>query len=164
MPAWLLRSALGRLSDLSVVASAPRLVGGPDLLPFYDDRFDSISGSFEIARGVVETRDLRIRYPGYDVDLWGELDLSDLGLDMQGRITLGGKLAGLVFGKDDEDSDRSDAIPLARIGGSLHHPVVQLTPETLTRLALGLGLGLPRKLVGGAEGAVGALRDLVGGR
>jgi hypothetical protein len=112
-----------------VVQIASRLLGGPDLEPFYGDAFDEIHGTFDVVGGVVRSDDLRIVYPDYRVDMHGTLRLHDLGIDMQGRIVLGERIAA-TLGRGDL-SRASNEIRLARVTGTLDDPKVQVSPDVV---------------------------------
>ncbi len=138
------------LGSLAVLAS--RVLGGPDLTPFYGDEFLAVHGVFDVVAGLVKTDDLRITYPDYMVDLGGTLRIHDLGIDMQGVITLGERLA-TTLGRGDL-SDEANRIRLARVTGTLDDPNVQVSPEVASAF-LGRS-GLDQK-------AGKALGDAVGG-
>ena len=51
------------------------------------DRFESITGTFDLAQGMARTEDLRIVEREHSIDLSGTLRLADLALDMRGRLS-----------------------------------------------------------------------------
>jgi len=154
---------LGSLGSVATLAS--RLLGGPDLSRFYGDDFQEISGSFDIADGFVRTDDLRIVYRSYTVDLRGALHLSDLGIDMTGRITIGDEI-GRALGRTDPTAAGENTIPLARVTGTLDRPQVRVTPEVAAAFLgrMGAGSKLQRTLDDAVGGEVGDLLEgILGG-
>ena len=51
---------LGALGGAAVLTGS--LLGGADLSPFMDDRFESISGTLNVASGVARTDDFRLQH------------------------------------------------------------------------------------------------------
>jgi hypothetical protein len=110
------------------------------------DRFESVTGSFEISGGFARTRDLRIREREHSVDLAGTLRLSDLALDMRGTLTF-------ADAGDDEPGGVRHGIPLAHVGGTLGDPKVEVSSDAARSFAAALEPG--RKLGARLERALG---------
>jgi hypothetical protein len=87
------------------------------------DRFDSITGTFDIADGIARTRDLRIVETDHSIELRGMLGLADLALDMQGSLSFTGEGGG------------GEGIPLAHVGGTLGDPRVEVTADAARSFA-----------------------------
>ena len=115
------------------------------------DRFESITGSFEIAEGIARTDDLRIVEREHSIDLTGTLRLADLALDMRGSLSFAGAEGG-----------GSRGIPLAHVRGTIGDPHVEVTREAARSFAAALE---PSRLGAKLERAVGpdAARDLANG-
>jgi len=116
----------GALAGVAQIASA--LLGGPDLSPFYEDDFREIKGTFDVRDGIVRTDDLRIAYRDYLVELRGRLRLTDLGVDMVGRITIGERIQQSLK----RAPGASNTIELGRVTGTLDEPKVHVSPEVAT--------------------------------
>ena len=123
---------------VGVLRVAGFAVGGSQLEPFYGDEFDSISGTLEIADGVVSTEDLRLVYPSYAVDLRGTLRLEGLELDMKGQLAMGSNVAS-VMGGGDSQRDKL-VISLASVRGTLLEPEVVVTPDVVSNLISRIGI------------------------
>jgi hypothetical protein len=136
----LLESTFERIGSVGEAALlAGRLRGGRSLQRFYDDAFESLSGTFSLAGGRARTDDLRLVYRHYTVDLRGVLGLADAALDLTGTLTIGEEIdAAIAAGGEDPAPDhrgRQRVIPLARVTGTAASPRVALTPEAALQFA-----------------------------
>jgi len=136
----LLRAAFDALG--SAGAAAELLGGGKRnrLERFYQDAFETLSGSFQLAGGQARTDDLRLVYSDYQVDLRGVLGLIDRSLDFQGRLTLFEDVdrmlaegAGDPAAKPERGVKRE--LPLAAVKGTLDAPRVVIAPQVALQFA-----------------------------
>ena len=116
------------------------------------DRFDSVTGTFDIADGIARTDDLRIVETDHSIELSGTLGLADLALDMRGSLSFAGEGAG----------GANRGIPLAHVRGTLGDPRVEVTADAARSFAAALG---PSRLGKKLERALGpkAARKLADG-
>jgi hypothetical protein len=167
----------GGRSAASVVALAGVLTG-KDLEKYYGDDFELLAGTLRVARGVASTRDLRLVYRDYKVELKGHLGLEDGRYEMTGTLTLGKEidatLADDMGGKS--RSKRPAVIPIG-LRGSLNEPFdlqsgnprIAVTSEVVTSLASRYVIDRYAEEIDeaiGVEGASEALRgviDILGG-
>jgi len=160
-----LRLAFASLGRVGVAAQA-LAAGQRKLEPFEGDRFDSLSGSFQIAEGRAHTDDFALRYPGYALGLRGWLGLVDQRLELTGSLSLSESVR-VALGSDGSGGPR--VLPLARVGGTVSDPKVEIEPDAALALASDLALGgrrgkLERKLdrrLG--EGSGRQILDALGG-
>ena len=160
-----LRLAFASLGHVGVAAQA-LAAGHRKLERFEGDRFDSLSGSFRIAEGRAHTDDFALRYPGYALGLRGSLGLVDQSLDLSGSLSLSESLR-VALGSDGSGAPR--VLPLARVGGTVSDPKIEIEPDAALALASDLALGgrrgkLERKLdqrLG--EGSGKQILDALGG-
>jgi hypothetical protein len=119
------------------------------------DRFESVTGTFDIAEGIARTQDLRIVEREHSIELSGTLRLADLALDMHGRLTFTGRDAS-------EPGGERRGIPVAHVRGRLGNPEVEVTREAARSFAAALA---PGRLGGKLERALGpeAARGLADG-
>jgi hypothetical protein len=126
----LLRTTLDALAGVGGVSE--KLGKRSGLERFYQDAFETLAGTFQVAGGNARTDDLRLVYKDYRVDLAGVLGLLDRSLDFKGKLT--------IF----EDVDRALAegsrgvkreIPLAAVRGTLDDPKVAISPQVALALA-----------------------------
>jgi uncharacterized protein involved in outer membrane biogenesis len=119
------------------------------------DRFESVTGSFEIAGGFARTDDLRISEREHSIDLAGTLRLADLALDMRGKLTF-------ADARDDEPGGVRRGIPLAHVGGTLGDPRVEVSGDAARSFAAALE---PGRLGATLERAIGpeSARELADG-
>jgi hypothetical protein len=119
------------------------------------DHFESVTGSFEIARGLARTHDLRIIEREHSIDLAGTLRLADLALDMRGTLTF-------ADARDDEPGGVRRGIPIAHVGGTLGDPRVEVSATAARSFAAELD---PGRLGAKLEQAIGpdTARDLADG-
>jgi hypothetical protein len=142
----------GRLRGVSLLRGAFDVLGGAGpaaallgagkrdrLERFYQDAFETLSGSFQLANGQARTNDLRLVYPAYQVDLRGVLGLLDRSLDFQGRLTLFEDVdEALAAGAGDAAKPVRGvkrALPLAAVTGTLDAPRVSIAPEVALQFA-----------------------------
>jgi uncharacterized protein YhdP len=137
----LLKGAFERLGSFGEAALlAGSLRGGTTLQRFYGDEFEAISGTFDLSGGFARTRDLRLVYRDYTVDLQGALGLADRSLDFSGTLTMEEEVdAALAEATAEQTSDPASAgrrkvIPLARVVGTLEQPRVDLSREAVVAL------------------------------
>jgi len=128
---------VGTAGDAALLAG--RLKGGRTLQRFYDDEFQYLGGTLQIARGLARTDDLKLVYHNYTVDLRGTVSLQDQQLDLRGELTIDDEIDGAIASQgaaDQEPQPRSSrVIPLARVSGTLESPRVEITDEAVVRLA-----------------------------
>jgi hypothetical protein len=128
---------LGSAGDAALIAG--RLKGGRTLQRFYDDEFQYLGGTLQIARGLARTDDLKLVYHNYTVDLLGTVGLQDQQLDLRGKLTIDDEIDGAIASEGTSDPQsqpgRSRVIPLARVSGTLESPRVEITDEAVIRLA-----------------------------
>jgi hypothetical protein len=130
---------LGALGSLgSVAVDAGRAFGGRDLQALYGDEFEIMSGKLHIVDGVVHAKPFKMIYRGYGADLGGTIGLTDLSVDMQGRITLFEPTDAIVarnLGAPDSYQPTQRSIPLAGVGGTLEAPEVKIASSAATDFA-----------------------------
>ena len=118
---------------------AGRLEGERKLRRYYDDEFQYLGGTLQIAGGLARTDDLKLVYHNYTVDLRGTVGLQDQQLDLRGELTMDDEIDGAIAsgGAADRKSQpaSSRVIPLARVSGTLESPRVEITDEAVIRLA-----------------------------
>ncbi|HEY5656197.1 MAG TPA: AsmA-like C-terminal region-containing protein, partial [Myxococcota bacterium] len=136
---------LGALGSLGAVAlDAGRLFGGRDLQRFYGDEFESIRARLRIVDGVIHAEPLTLLYSAYGAQLTGTLHLSDLSLDMQGRLNIyedvDASIARNAGARSYQPSSRS--IPLASVRGTLDAPKVQVAGRSGLDFATGYAKSL----------------------
>jgi hypothetical protein len=128
----LLRSTFAALGTAGGLAE--RLAGKSGSLErFYEDAFETLAGSFQIAGGLARTDDLHLVYDDYRVDLAGVYGLLDESLDFRGKLT--------IFEEVDKALAEGAArgvkreIPLAAVRGTLADPKVTITPQVALSFA-----------------------------
>jgi hypothetical protein len=118
---------------------AGRLEGERKLQRYYDDEFQYLGGTLQIARGLARTDDLKLVYHNYTVDLRGTVALQDQQLDLRGELTIDDEIDGTIASGGPADPEprpaSSRVIPLARVSGTLESPRVEITDEAVIRLA-----------------------------
>lgn len=164
----LLQGTVERLGVLGAFALAlGSAKGGSAVQRFYGDEFESISGSFQIGAGRARSRDLRMVYRHYQVDLDGSLGLVDTSLDFKGRLTIHPEVDEALQAEAGA-AGREKVIPLAHIGGTLGQPRIELTREAVVAFAAAprrseleekiderLGKGSGREVLDTLEGLLG---------
>ena len=160
----LLRQILGRLAELPILVATLR---GKDLSKYDDERFERLSGTFDVRGRQLSTRDLTLEYRHATARLHGSVDLEGEGaLDLRGRAVLSRE----VDAELGKTSGGRTTIPIPKIGGSPSRPRVEIDERVLAELALAYAAGdrvrrkLDEKLGPGAGEAVQGLFDLLRGR
>lgn len=127
--------ALGTLGSLAV--NAGHLFTGGHVEKYYGEEFERIRGSLRVNGPVAYAEPLALLYSAYGADLAGTLYLTDLSLDMKGRLTLfeeiDASIAEEVGAEGYQPSRRS--IPLASVRGTLDAPEVQIAGNSATKFA-----------------------------
>ena len=134
--ATLLEAVLGSFGGRVNEALAQQ--GGRDLQRFTTDRFDSLRGTLHIAEGRLVTSPVSLAYPDWGAQLEGPIRLSDLALDLTGRITLGEALDAALaraFGAREGYVPEKRTIDLASVRGQLGAPKVQLAGKSIANIA-----------------------------
>ena len=91
---------------------AGRLEGERALQRFYDDEFQYLGGTLQIARGLARTDDLKLVYHNYTVDLRGTVGLRDQQLDLRGKLTIDDEIDGAIASEGTADqSARARTLP-----------------------------------------------------
>jgi hypothetical protein len=164
----LLEGTIERLGVLGAFAFAlGSAKGGSSLQRFYGDEFESITGTFRVGDGRARSRDLRLLYRHYQVDLDGSLGLVDSSLDFKGLLTILPEVDAALQAEPGSEG-REKVIPLAHIGGTLSEPSIQLTREAVVAFAASprrseleqkiderLGEGSGREVIDALEGLLG---------
>ncbi len=136
----LLESTFERIGSAGEAAlMAGRLRGGRSLQRFYDDAFESLSGTFALGGGRARTDDLQLVYRHYTVDLRGALALADAALDFTGTITIDEEIDAAIAAEGESPAPdhrgRKRVIPLAHVTGTAAAPRVALSPEAALQFA-----------------------------
>jgi hypothetical protein len=110
--------------------------GGSTLQKFYEDTFESMSGTFVLANGVAKTDDLHLRYEDYAVDLAGVFGLLDESINAKGKLTILPKVDEALAEAAGAEPVKGEArvIPLAEVRGTLSEPKVVLTQKAMMDL------------------------------
>lgn len=133
----LLRSTVERFGALGNIALAlGKEKGGSTLQKFYEDTFESVSGTFLLANGVAKTDDLNLRYEDYIVDLTGTFGLLDESIHAKGKLTILPEVDEALAEAAGAEKVKGQArvIPLAEVRGTLSEPQVVLTQKTVVGL------------------------------
>lgn len=111
--------------------AAGKLSGNEDVERFYDDEFERLGGTLEIADGKARSDDLRLDYRHYRVDLKGSVGLEDRGLDLTGKLTIFEEIDEALARAEGASSERTRkrVIPLAAVKGTVDAPRVTVTSE-----------------------------------
>jgi hypothetical protein len=127
---------VGSAGDAALLAG--QLKGGKTLQRFYDDEFQYLGGTLQIAGGLARTDDVRLVYHNYTVDLRGTVGLQDQQLDLRGELTIDDEIDGAIADEGPAEGKpqprESRVIPLAKVGGTLEAPSVEITDEAVLRL------------------------------
>ncbi len=175
----LLRGAMERLASFAEAAILLGALKSQRLQRFYGDEFESVSGTFRLGQGRARTNDLTIVYRGYTADLVGSFGLVDGALDMTGKLTISEEVdqalvqAALESGAAPPEPKKK-VIPLARVGGTLGSPRVDLSPQAVASLASTYALGRRREKLeqkidetlgtGSGKEILDTLEGILGGR
>jgi len=132
----LLRLTVQRLGTFGEAALLAAALDKPARLEkierFYGDSFEELAGSFDVAKGWARTRDLRLVYPSYRVDLQGGIRLRDRRLDFSGTLTLDRDVDEALAGASGGTAaERPRVIQLAEVQGTLDSPRVGLSSHTV---------------------------------
>jgi hypothetical protein len=134
--------ALGGLGALAIQAG--QLFSGDHVEKYYTDEFERIYGRLQVNGPIALAEPLSLLYSGYGADLTGTLHLTNLSLDMVGRLTLfeeiDASIAAEVGAEGYQPARRS--IPLAAVGGTLDAPEVQLAGNSGLEFATGYAKSL----------------------
>jgi hypothetical protein len=125
----LLKSAMGELEKVG--SAALRIAArrsGVDIESYTGDAFERLDGRFVLGDGRLDTKDLRIVYRGYGVNLRGSVGMSEQDLDMTGELELEKEVAELLGA---EPSGDRLVVPLAHVGGSVENPELALSEDAV---------------------------------
>ncbi|MBW2243969.1 MAG: DUF748 domain-containing protein [Deltaproteobacteria bacterium] len=113
------------------VVAAGRLAAGDKAEKYYGDEFKRLGGTLDIRKGIASTRDLRLDYRDYRVDLRGNVGIVSRKLDLTGKLTIFEELDEVLAPKEGEEPQvaRERVIPLAAVKGTIDDPKVTVTPE-----------------------------------
>jgi uncharacterized protein involved in outer membrane biogenesis len=114
------------------------------LAPFLTDRFESLGGRFEVGGGHARTDTLVVRYPGYRLELRGSIGLADQGLDARGRLVLDPAIEAALAEGQVRAGAGPRAIEIARVGGTVSHPKLELDQAGALAFAATLALAQKR--------------------
>jgi uncharacterized protein involved in outer membrane biogenesis len=120
------------------VVEAVRQQGGKDWERFTSDRFESLRGTLQIADGRVMTSPVSLTYPDWGAQLEGPIRLSDLALDLKGRLTIKetlDKALARAFGARRDYVPQVRVVELASVRGEPGAPKVQLAGSGVANLA-----------------------------
>ena len=134
--ATLLEAVLGGLG--ARVNAALQQSGSKDWERFTTDRFDSLRGTLHIEHGRLVTSPVSLTYPDWGAQLEGPIQLSDLALDLNGRLTIGEALdtaLARAFGARKGYVPAKRTIELASVRGQLGAPKVQLASKSIATIA-----------------------------
>jgi hypothetical protein len=140
---------------------------------FYQDAFETLAGSFQIAGGEARTDDLRLVYDDYRVDVAGVYGLLDRSLDFRGKLTMFEEIDRALAEGETRGVKRE--LPLAAVRGTLDDPKVRIAPEVALQFAAAYYAGrerrekLEKKLneklgEGGGKQVIDLLDSVLGGR
>jgi len=177
----LLEKTVGRLGSFGEAAMLVASLEQPERMKkmerFYGDDFQELAGTFDVAKGWARTRDLRLVYDSYRVDLRGGIRLHDRALDFSGTLTMDREVDETLAdasGAAAGGAERQRVIELAEVKGTLDSPEVDLSSRTVRAWAGGYAgekvrdkyqEKLDEKLGGELGGEVGDLVEgLFGGR
>jgi hypothetical protein len=169
----LLRAAFAALGTAGGVAERLGAAKGKSMERFYQDAFETLAGSFQIAGGEARTDDLRLVYDDYRVDLAGVYGLLDRSLDFRGKLTMFEEIDRALAEGETRGVKRE--LPLAAVRGTLDDPKVRIAPEVALQFAAPYYAGgerrekLEQKLdeklgEGGGKQVIDLLDSVLGGR
>jgi uncharacterized protein involved in outer membrane biogenesis len=162
----LLQGAMERMGALGeVVLILGSIRGGKTLQRFYEDTFESITGTFRLANGKARTDSLQLLYRHYSVDLKGVYGLVDSSLDFTGKLTIDPEVSAALVSDPEAAADtpadpaaQQRVIPLAHVGGTLSSPRVDIGREA----ALGFATALATRRSGKLERVEGKIDERLG--
>lgn len=115
------------------------------LAPYLGDRFESITGHFDVAGGRARTEGLVLRYPGYELALRGSVGLADQALYAKGRLTLDPALeAALADDPGRAPKGAPRVIEIAAVEGTLAKPKLRIDEAGAIAFAATLTLAQKR--------------------
>jgi hypothetical protein len=120
---------LGALRELgSLAVDTGRLFAGEHVDQYYSEEFERIYGSLRVNGSTAYAEPLALLYPSYSADLAGTVHLTDLSLDMKGRLTLSEEIDASIAKEVGAESyqPKRRVIPLASVRGTLDAPDVKL--------------------------------------
>ncbi len=124
----LLKSTFDGLGKTGGAAlAAGRLSGDKRAERFYEDEFQRAGGTLNLSAGRASTKDLRLDYQHYRVDLRGSVGLIDRALDLTGKLTIFEEIDGII--SDESGRPVKRVIPLASVTGTVEEPRVSVTSE-----------------------------------
>jgi uncharacterized protein involved in outer membrane biogenesis len=174
----LIEAVLGSFGK--AVAEAVQKQGNQEWERFTSDQFEALRGSLRIENGRIVTAPVTLTYPDWGAQLEGPIRLSDLGLDLVGRLTIKEALdraLARAFGANREYAPKVRVIDLAAVRGELGAPKVQLSSTGVTQIAAAYAGNIEadklkkklEKQLGPGSGelvdqGLGVLQDLLGGK
>ncbi|MCP5070844.1 MAG: AsmA family protein [bacterium] len=113
------------------LVAASRLAAGDKTDEYYGDEFERLGGSLNVRNGIASTRDLRLDYRDYQVDLRGTVGVVSRQLDLTGKLTIFEELDEVLAPEDGGESNapRKRVIPLAAVTGTIDDPKVTVTRD-----------------------------------
>ncbi len=113
------------------VVAIGRLAAGEKADKYYGDEFKRLGGTLDIQKGIASTRDLRLDYLDYRVDLRGNVGVVSRKLDLTGKLTIFEELDEALAPTEGEEpkAPRERVIPLAAVKGTIDDPKVTVTAE-----------------------------------
>jgi hypothetical protein len=120
------------------------------LAPHLGDRFESLIARLDVSGGRAETRRalgweaLVIDYPGYRLALRGSIGLADRALDAKGRVVLEPALEAALAGRPVDPDAAPRVIEIARVGGTLDEPKLEIDQAGAVAFAATLALAQRR--------------------
>jgi hypothetical protein len=115
------------------------------LAPYLGDRFEAITGHFDVAGGRARTEGLVLRYPGYELALRGSVGLADQTLDAKGRLTLDPALEAALADDPGAAAGKSArVIEIAQVEGTLAKPKLRIDQAGAVAFAAALTLAQKR--------------------
>lgn len=114
------------------------------LAPYLGDRFESITGRFAIGGGVARSDAVVLTYPGYRLELRGEIALADQALDAKGRVVLEPALEAALANRPVDAAAESRRIEVAKVRGTLADPKLEIDQAGAIAFAASLALAQKR--------------------
>jgi len=137
-PLQLTVAKLGTFGEAALLAAAlDKPARAQSIERYYGDEFEELAGTFDVAGGWARTRDLRLVYDGYRMDLAGGLRLADQRLDFSGTLTLEPRVDEALAGAATEGTGEPAAPPeprvirLAEVKGTLADPKIDLSSSVV---------------------------------
>jgi len=135
-PLQLTVAKLGSFGEAALLAAAlDKPERGKKIERYYGDEFEELAGTFDLAGGWARTRNLRLVYDGYRVDLVGGYRVADQRLDFQGTLTLEPEVDEALADAAAEGGDAAPPEPrvieLAEVRGTLDDPKIDLSSRTV---------------------------------